>query len=362
MKMAISRKKKTNQDSSPVRLRNQRIQIFLKFGCAITTFWHLRFSIWYLKISPPILYTQWICQGSLGWVVWKIQTIQSSKVYISCVRIALLCVKKIWVLKHIYYTKLKIIWQDLSDYRPVDSCTCVVECNPFLKHLDSEYVMTFLMGLNESYVTTRAQILLMRIPSLLSTPPSLLLFKTNTNVLQVNLSLKLILLSFLHLRVQGSNLFMLIDLMIDSAEITNWMKLNTNIKIYIKLYIQSHITLSWKLASDDLYNICIWDLQINFIFTKPHVKCQHEHSSTNIKLYFLPQCQRFESLNYSYIVDKFNTIEQNMLKLFSLYLKTIWQELRNPRCSKNSWNDWKTTPTENDTNLNIFNKKTNIHL
>lgn len=47
----------------------------------------------------------------------------------------------------VYYTKLKTIWQDLNDYRPTDSCTCGGMKN-FIKHLKSEYIMTFLMGLN----------------------------------------------------------------------------------------------------------------------------------------------------------------------------------------------------------------------
>lgn len=38
---------------------------------------------------------------------------------------------------------------------------------PFIQHLDAEYVMMFLMGLNESYASLRAQDLLMEpLPSI----------------------------------------------------------------------------------------------------------------------------------------------------------------------------------------------------
>lgn len=61
-----------------------------------------------------------------------------------------------------YYTKLKTIWQDLTDYRPTITCACD-GLKPFLDHLDLEYVMIFLMGLNELYVVVQAQILLMKL-------------------------------------------------------------------------------------------------------------------------------------------------------------------------------------------------------
>ena len=68
-----------------------------------------------------------------------------------------------------YFTKLKTIWEELNNFRPNCSCgqcTCggVKEMNSFLH---SECVMTFLMGLNESFSQTRGQVLLMDlIPSI----------------------------------------------------------------------------------------------------------------------------------------------------------------------------------------------------
>ncbi|XP_030924704.1 uncharacterized protein LOC115951685 [Quercus lobata] len=55
-----------------------------------------------------------------------------------------------------YYTKFKGLWDELSEYR---TCSC--------GHQAEECVMSFLMGLNDTYTTVRGQILLMDpIPSL----------------------------------------------------------------------------------------------------------------------------------------------------------------------------------------------------
>ena len=46
---------------------------------------------------------------------------------------------------------------------------------PFIDHLESEYIMTFLMGLNDSYVAVRAQILLIQTLPSINTVFSLLI-------------------------------------------------------------------------------------------------------------------------------------------------------------------------------------------
>lgn len=61
----------------------------------------------------------------------------------------------------IYFTRLKIVWEELSNYRPNCSCTNMGEYHAM------EYVMSFLMGLDDSYSHVRGQILLMNpIPSI----------------------------------------------------------------------------------------------------------------------------------------------------------------------------------------------------
>nr|KYP74100.1 Retrovirus-related Pol polyprotein from transposon TNT 1-94 [Cajanus cajan] len=58
-----------------------------------------------------------------------------------------------------YYTKLKSIWEELSGYKPTFQCTCggLQQLQSFT---ESEYVMSFLMGLNDSISQIRGQILL----------------------------------------------------------------------------------------------------------------------------------------------------------------------------------------------------------
>lgn len=60
----------------------------------------------------------------------------------------------------VFYANLTTIWQELTEYRPLNKCTCD-GLKTLLDHLDAEFVMTFLMRLNDSYAAIRAQILLM---------------------------------------------------------------------------------------------------------------------------------------------------------------------------------------------------------
>lgn len=68
-----------------------------------------------------------------------------------------------------YFTKLKTIWEEMSNYRPgcsCSKCTCngVTSLSQFY---ETEYVMSFFMGLNESFAQSCAQIFLMDpIPSI----------------------------------------------------------------------------------------------------------------------------------------------------------------------------------------------------
>ena len=63
----------------------------------------------------------------------------------------------------VYFTKMKALWEELSNFRPNCSCgkcTCggVKELTNFYQN---EYIMTFLMGLNDSFSQVRGQMLLM---------------------------------------------------------------------------------------------------------------------------------------------------------------------------------------------------------
>ena len=58
----------------------------------------------------------------------------------------------------VYFTKLKTIWEELSNYKPVCTCGDVKNLN---SHYQMEYIMSFLMGLNDSFAQVRGQLLLM---------------------------------------------------------------------------------------------------------------------------------------------------------------------------------------------------------
>ncbi|KAL5544288.1 hypothetical protein UlMin_008072 [Ulmus minor] len=63
----------------------------------------------------------------------------------------------------VYFTKLKSIWEELSNYRP--NCTCgKCTCGgvkQLISHYQMEYIMSFLMGLHDSFSQIRGQLLLM---------------------------------------------------------------------------------------------------------------------------------------------------------------------------------------------------------
>lgn len=64
-------------------------------------------------------------------------------------------------LVEVYYAKITTIWQELTEFCPLNKCVCQ-GLKVLVDHLEYEFVMTFLMGLNESS-QIRAQILLMNI-------------------------------------------------------------------------------------------------------------------------------------------------------------------------------------------------------
>ena len=63
----------------------------------------------------------------------------------------------------LYFTKIKSLWEEMNNLRP--QCTCGKCTCSGVKNLDlyhqTEYIMTFLMGLSESFTPARGQVLLM---------------------------------------------------------------------------------------------------------------------------------------------------------------------------------------------------------
>ena len=58
-----------------------------------------------------------------------------------------------------YYTKLKSVWEELSGYKPTFQCKCG-GLQTLQDYTKSEYVMSFLMGLNDNFAQDQGQILL----------------------------------------------------------------------------------------------------------------------------------------------------------------------------------------------------------
>jgi mannose/fructose/N-acetylgalactosamine-specific phosphotransferase system component IIB len=63
-----------------------------------------------------------------------------------------------------YFTILKRLWDGLLNYKPLPPCTCGT-MKVHNEYQQQEYVMQFLMGLNESYACAKGQILKLNIHS-----------------------------------------------------------------------------------------------------------------------------------------------------------------------------------------------------
>ncbi|KAG6714773.1 hypothetical protein I3842_05G218900 [Carya illinoinensis] len=59
-----------------------------------------------------------------------------------------------------YFTKLKGYWDELLNYRPLPECSCGA-LQKLAEYQHKDYVMHFLMGLNDSFSHISSQILLM---------------------------------------------------------------------------------------------------------------------------------------------------------------------------------------------------------
>ncbi|XP_073131628.1 uncharacterized protein [Henckelia pumila] len=73
-----------------------------------------------------------------------------------------------------YYTKLRILWDELKDFQPVSVRNCG-SIKKWMNYQDQECAMQFLMGLNDSYAQIRAQILMMEPTTAISKVFSLVL-------------------------------------------------------------------------------------------------------------------------------------------------------------------------------------------
>ena len=69
-----------------------------------------------------------------------------------------------------YYTKLKSVWEELSGYKPTFQCKCG-GLQTLQDYNESEYVISFLMGLNANFVKSGV-----KSSSLILFPPLVMFF------------------------------------------------------------------------------------------------------------------------------------------------------------------------------------------
>ncbi|KAI5412042.1 hypothetical protein KIW84_056933 [Lathyrus oleraceus] len=65
-----------------------------------------------------------------------------------------------------YFTIMKVLWDELENYRPIPHCRCSIQCScnaitSLQVYRDQDYVIHFLKGLNEKFNATKSQIMLM---------------------------------------------------------------------------------------------------------------------------------------------------------------------------------------------------------
>ena len=59
-----------------------------------------------------------------------------------------------------YYTRHKILWDELEEFQPIPICHCR-GMKTWMEYQQKECIIQFLMGLNDSYASTWGQILMM---------------------------------------------------------------------------------------------------------------------------------------------------------------------------------------------------------
>lgn len=59
-----------------------------------------------------------------------------------------------------HFIKIKDLWEELGEYKPIHTCNCD-GVQPLVGFFQQEYIVTFLMGLNDSFALIYGQIMLM---------------------------------------------------------------------------------------------------------------------------------------------------------------------------------------------------------
>lgn len=112
------------------------------------------------EISTSVIYSKW---AHKIWIDLKERYQQSNGPCIFQLRRELMNVNQGHLSISSYFTKLKIIWDELSNYRSMCSCgKCTRRGSKALvEHYHIKYAMSFFMGLNESFAHVKGQLFLM---------------------------------------------------------------------------------------------------------------------------------------------------------------------------------------------------------
>ena len=65
-----------------------------------------------------------------------------------------------------YFTQMKVLWDELENYRPIPVCTCAIPCScdaiASVQHYrEQDYVLQFLKGLNDKFTHSKSQIMML---------------------------------------------------------------------------------------------------------------------------------------------------------------------------------------------------------
>ncbi|XP_060972309.1 uncharacterized protein LOC133038236 [Cannabis sativa] len=112
------------------------------------------------EISSSILYDE---SAAAIWTDLKVRFHQRNGPHIYNLRKDLMNLRQDNQSVSMYFTRLKTIWEQLSNYRPTctcNGCTCG-GVKKLQEHYHMEYIMSFLMGLSDFYSQVKSSILLM---------------------------------------------------------------------------------------------------------------------------------------------------------------------------------------------------------
>ncbi|XP_060968835.1 uncharacterized protein LOC133036299 [Cannabis sativa] len=111
------------------------------------------------EISSSILYDE----SAAIWADLKVRFYQRNGPHIYNLRKGLMNLRQENQSISMYFTKLKTIWEELSNYRPTCTCNCCTcgGVKRLQEHYHMEYVISFLMGLSDQFSQVRGSILLM---------------------------------------------------------------------------------------------------------------------------------------------------------------------------------------------------------